>query len=97
MKKTNITLEQKQLFNLTSHNLFAAPLKIYEGVDWRTVVDESIAQSIPLLALKNYRELPMDESTKEKIQGYLKKCTAGNINCFSGHAYLHKLMTKKQA
>ena len=94
MKAVNITKEQKMLFNLVGHNLFAAPLNIESGVDWDEVINESVAQSLPLIALKNYRELPIDQPTSEKIQKLLKKCTMSNINCFKGHAYLHSLMTK---
>ena len=94
MEKLNITDAQRVFFSLVGHGLFSSPLKIDENVDWSAVITESIAQSLPLLAFKNYRELPMDEQTAKKLQAYLRKCTSVNINSFKGHGYLHRLMTE---
>ena len=94
MEKLNITEAQRALFNLIGHNLFGSPLEIAECVDWNEVVKESIAQSLPLLAFKDYRALPIDEKTAERLPGFLRKCTATNISCFKGHGYLHRLMSE---
>ena len=94
MENLNLTEAQKQLCALVGHNLFSSPLKIYENLDWNEVIRESIAQSLPLLAFKNYRELPLDEKTASKLQVFLKRCTAANIASFKGHEYLHKIMTE---
>ena len=94
MKNVNATKAQRTLFSLVGHELFGAPLEIDEDVDWVEVVNESIAQSLPLLALKNYRELPMDKEVASKLQIYLEKCIASNVKCFKGHGYLHRLMTE---
>lgn len=94
MKKASITEAQKVLFDLVGHNLFEKPLKIGENVDWNEVIGESIAQSLPLLAFENYRELPIDGEMAAKLKAYLKRCTVSNLNCFKGHEYLHKLMTE---
>ena len=94
MQNLSITSAQRALFSLVGHNLFGTPLEIPEDVDWKEVIKESIAQSLPLIAFKNYRELPIDEGTADKLHGLLRRCTASNISCFKGHGYLHELMTK---
>ena len=96
MKKLNVTNEQKMLFNLIGHNLFSMPLEIIDNVDWNVVIKESIAQSLPLVAFKNYRELPIDEETASRLHLTLKKYATSNINGYKAHEYLHNLMAKNQ-
>ena len=85
MKKTDITAAQQVMFNLVGHSLFSMPLQIPENVDWREVINESVAQSLPLLAFRNISELSINPEISEKLQKYLKRCTVSNINCFKGH------------
>ena len=82
MQNLSITSAQRALFSLVGHNLFGTPLEIPGDVDWKEVIKESIAQSLPLIAFKNYRELPIDEGTADKLHGLLRRCTASNINSF---------------
>ncbi len=94
MNKINITKEQSVLFNLVGHNLFSMPLNFDSVIDWGAVINESIAQSVSLLAFKDFRELPLDEKTAELLQKFLKKCAIANVSCFKGHEYVHNMMTK---
>ena len=93
MEKLNLTEAQGQLCALIGHNLFSAPLDIKEDAPWDEVIKESILQSVPLLAFKNYRELPLSEQNVSKVKSFIKKCSIANVNCFKGHEYLHKIMT----
>ena len=93
MKNVGLTKEQEVLFNLIGHSLFSAPLQIEQNIDWDAVFAESIAQSVPLLAFKDFSKLP---SLTEQMKDYLNKCMFANINCFRNHKYLHDLMTKNQ-
>ena len=96
MKKIEITKAQKALFSLVGHNLFSAPLNIPDDVDWRELADESVAQSVTQLALKDFRDFPLDEELAQKLHIFLKRCAVSSINCFKRHEYLHKLMTENE-
>ena len=93
MKNIDLTKEQEVLFNLIGHGLFSAPLEISQNTDWSAVFRESIAQSVPLLAFKDLRDIP---ELSEQMKNYLNKCMVANINCFRAHKYLHDIMTKNQ-
>lgn len=94
MENAKIAQSQKILFSLIGQNLFSNPPIIPDDVDWNNVIHESKIQAVALLALQNYRQLPIDEGTAENIKKHLYKCTISNMACFTGHKYLHELMTK---
>ena len=94
MQNISLTAAQRAMLNLVGHSLFDMPLAIDSDIDWSEVLKESIAQSVPLVAFKDLAELPIGAATAEMLRRYIKRCSLGNLNCFRGHEYLHKLMTE---
>ena len=92
MENRQITEAQYALLNLIGHSLFSMPLNLKTDIDWRAVASEAHAQSVLLLAFKDYPTLGMDEKLKQSLKAYFKKCTAANINCYNGHKHLHALL-----
>ena len=90
----NITKAQRALFNLIGRNLFSAPMDLDNNVELREVIKESAAQSVTLLAFKDYRNLLMDGELSARLKKELKKQTASNLSCVYAHKYVHDLMTK---
>lgn len=86
--------EKKQdvLLSLLGQTIFNAPFEPNPDVDWNEVIKEGFAQSVALLAFKNYKALPIDEETKKKINVLLLQSVNYNIKCFRNHTYLHSLM-----
>lgn len=88
----NFENTQKMLLSLLAHNLFSAPLVHIPDVDWDEVLNESVMQSVFLLAFQNHKELPLDAETRMKLNNRLMPYLAKNISCFQDHTYLHSLL-----
>ena len=92
MANEDFDLTQKTLLGLLGQNLFSLPFSPDLNTDWESVLDESAAQSVLILAFKNYRDFPLDEQLADRIQKAIRMKTIMNLNCFKSHTYLTKLM-----
>ena len=95
MKRSYIGETEKNLLSLLGHSLFSAPLSLSEGISWEAVWRESTVQSVSAIAFEGYRALPLSAALKEEIGFALRARMAKNAFCFSGHAFIHKLLSEK--
>ena len=91
INKVNI---ENELLAILAHNLFDAPYTPSPDIDWEALIAESKKQAVFLLAFKDYKSFPIDESTSRKIECDVKAHMAANMRNFQQNAILHSLMTR---
>lgn len=81
------------LLNLLSHTLFGAPLDIPDAVDWQEVYNESVLQSVSLLAFSDIQCEWLPEEVAAEWEENVNQVLINNVRVDMEHAQMHNILS----
>lgn len=88
----DFNMSQQVLLGLLSNELFHSHRIIEGEINWQEVFQESVAQSIQVLAYQGCRELDLPEDIRVEWKTHTKQLISNNLCVDYEHSELHEIM-----